>query len=114
MDSLWLLTRDFNSFLSPEHKSGLNPTTCSQYCDFLDCFDECNLLNLNHKGPLFTWKHELTQERLDWALGNNLWFSKFLKSFIDHLPRIHSDQHPTLVHLSLENDYPARTLLPRF
>lgn len=93
----WILTGDFNSFLSPSHKSRPVAATRTQYVDFSDCVADCGLLNLPHRGPAFTWHHGSTRECLDRALGNGDWFVAFLNCFIDHLPRMKSDHNSLLL-----------------
>lgn len=110
----WVLSADFNSFLSPDQKSRPVVASRSQFMDFSDCITKCGLLNLHHKRPIFTWQHGSTKERLDWVLGNVDWLMAFPDSFVDHLPRLKSNHNPILLCLGVPSNRSRPTIPSKF
>ncbi|MBA0603281.1 hypothetical protein Gorai_003432, partial [Gossypium raimondii] len=66
------------------------------FIDLNDCF----------RGPSFTWLRGGIHERLDRAIGNNVWLTAFPQSLVTYLPRIKSDHRPLLLILRLEANLP--------
>ena len=56
-----------------------------------------NLHDLGFKGPKFTWARGSVYERLDRAISNELWFQRYPKNSIVHLPKLNSIHRPILV-----------------
>ncbi|KAI9085918.1 hypothetical protein K1719_031995 [Acacia pycnantha] len=105
----WLLAGDFNEIKSPlEQKGGgrVNETRCRRFNGWVQ---NCNLLDLEAKGPFFTWKGpkweglERVYKRLDRCLCNVGWIEHFDNSEVRVIPRLGSDHHPILVNLNVEN-----------
>lgn len=67
---------------------------------FKQTIDNCNLLDLGHNGPKFTWtnkrKSNPVYEHLDRGFGNEEWVQSFPNPSIWHLPYISSDYTPIL------------------
>lgn len=70
---------------------------------FLSWINECNLIDLGFIGPRFTWRGPQWQgmdrvyKRLDRALCNISWRTRFDEAVVMVLPRTNSDHHPLLV-----------------
>ncbi|KAH9786561.1 putative ribonuclease H protein [Citrus sinensis] len=54
-------------------------------------FDEHKIFYLKFKGPRFTWARGLLFKRLDRALCNSDWLTKFADNSVLHLPKVASD-----------------------
>ncbi|MBA0632964.1 hypothetical protein Godav_001624 [Gossypium davidsonii] len=65
-----------------------------------------DLNDLGFCGPSFTSLRGGIHERLDRAIGNNVWLTAFPHSLVTHLPRIKSDHRPLLLILRLEANLP--------
>lgn len=72
---------------------------------FLSWINECNLIDLCFIGPRLTWRMTQWQgmyrvyKRLDRALCNASWRTRFDEAIVMVLPRTNSDHHPLLVRL---------------
>ena len=60
-------------------------------------FDEHKIFYLKFKGPRFTWARGLLFKRLDRALCNSDWLTKFADNSVLHLPKVASDHRSVLV-----------------
>ena len=63
---------------------------------------DCEVSNLGHQGPNFTWhKHihgvRYLAKRLDKALASSDWQTSFPKAYVETLCRIHSDHNPIVL-----------------
>lgn len=65
--------------------------------DFNNCCFNCNLMDLNFRGPRYTWKNGNVQERLNWALANFSWFTSFKDAYVHHLNWFKSDHRHLLL-----------------
>lgn len=77
-NSPWMCFGDFNEITCQEDKIGGLPWTPQQSEDFLNAIDACNLLDLGHSHPIYTWSNNRAapnhiEERLDRALANREW-----------------------------------------
>ena len=64
---------------------------------FRQWFDGHQIFDLKFKGPRFTWSRGFLLKRLDRAICNNAWLSKFSDNSVLHLPKVASDHRPVLV-----------------
>lgn len=110
MKTLWgqnnlllLCSGDFNEILfNCEKEGGLpRPEECKE--SSRKVLEECDLHDLGFTGDPFTWRnhHHLAasyvKERLDHAVANSMWRSKFpLVKVINGDPR-HSDHRPIII-----------------
>ncbi|KAA3479433.1 Retrovirus-related Pol polyprotein LINE-1 [Gossypium australe] len=103
---------DFNVILSSNEKIGglLAGKRCPHFGNFVDL---ANLHDLGFRGPPFTWHRGNLFERLDHALGNEVWVNYFPNSLTTHLPRIKSDHRPLLFSLNLSFALPRGRPLVR-
>ncbi|KAF6142722.1 hypothetical protein GIB67_018433 [Kingdonia uniflora] len=97
----WLAIGDFNCIRSWDERSGgTGPLPCS-ITDFNDCIDACSLTESFSSGLKYSWCNNQKGRarilrRLDGALYNNAWISKFDGWSCKYLPRDISD-HSALV-----------------
>ncbi|KAL7254135.1 hypothetical protein ACSBR1_008521 [Camellia fascicularis] len=104
----WLLAGDFNDHASPEEKRSYSTNqnlsqSLSRSRKFVNHINNCNLLDLGCTGPSLTWSNNRqgwakTLIRLDRALCNAEWRTRFPDGFVHTLPRTYSDYFPMLVH----------------
>ncbi|KAF6142501.1 hypothetical protein GIB67_039465 [Kingdonia uniflora] len=97
----WLAIRDFNCIRSWDERSGGTGTLPCSITDFNDCIDACSLTESFSSGPKYSWCNNQKGRarilrRLDRALYNNAWISKFDGWSSKNLPRDISD-HSALV-----------------
>ena len=64
---------------------------------FRQWFNGHQIFDLKFKGPRFTWSRGFLLKRLDRAICNNAWLSKFSDNSVLHLPKVASDHRPVLV-----------------
>ena len=98
MGDPWLIGGDFNAFIHASEKMGGSSRrqgTCSLFSEWIN---NNSLYDLGFKGTKFTWSRGSVAERLDRTISNGLWLNKFQEASTWHLPRIHSDHCPLLVH----------------
>jgi hypothetical protein len=104
MNESWILAGDFNDIMSLSEKKGGAPVSLRKCTKFKERVDACHLLDIGYVGPKFTWRGPIYHggqrifERLDRALGNELWRLEFPDGYVKVLPRLEfSDHHPLLV-----------------
>jgi hypothetical protein len=100
--SAWLCVGDFNEILDQEEKQGAASRRLSQINQFRRALEDCDLSDLGFCGPRFTWCNNrrdgnFTQERLDRAVANSEWCSRFNHVRVQVLEAIASDHNPILV-----------------
>ncbi|KAJ1377585.1 Endonuclease/exonuclease/phosphatase superfamily [Sesbania bispinosa] len=105
----WVLMGDFNSYLSPEEKSGGAPANVRSMSRFNSFINLCGLFDLGYCGPPFTWEWRGVKERLDRGVVNAAWQVQFPNSIVHHLPPLCSDHHALL----LDNTPSPLTLQPK-
>ncbi|KAG8488864.1 hypothetical protein CXB51_016750 [Gossypium anomalum] len=95
----WVAIGGFNAILLPSEKLGGMSTgrRCPLFGDFVD---KAELHDLGFRGPPFTWHRGLLFERLDRALGNEVWVQAFPNSLVTYLSKIKSDHRPLLLSLN--------------
>ncbi|KAF7129888.1 hypothetical protein RHSIM_Rhsim10G0112100 [Rhododendron simsii] len=74
----WLCMGDFNQVLRGEDKMGGVMPSQNQISSFHEMISECGLIDLEFKGPKFTWRNNrsadsLIMERIDMAFTNAQW-----------------------------------------
>lgn len=98
----WLCMGDFNEILDLSEKKGGRSRNLSQMDSFLSALVDCNLGDLGFKGSKYTWRNKresdsFIKERLDRALANPGWCSKFPEVEVHVLPVCTSDHNPLWV-----------------
>ncbi|KAK8497930.1 hypothetical protein V6N11_072884 [Hibiscus sabdariffa] len=90
-DEPWLTGGDFNALLEmTERVGGLVLHNGVSY-SFLDFVSITGLLDLEFRGPPFTWSRGNLHQRLNRCLANLKWTSSFSHGFIQHLDKIGYD-----------------------
>ncbi|KAK4559009.1 hypothetical protein RGQ29_008306 [Quercus rubra] len=105
----WALTGDFNEMLSSSEKLSCRPAPPRQLDAFRAALEHCNLVDLGFIGYPFTWNNRQlgtanTKERLDKAVANQMWRSKFPRTTVTHIVSHTSDHLP----LILQNHAPPK------
>lgn len=90
MDGAWMCIDDFNEVLSSTEKQSCRPTPQRQLDAFREALELCNLVDLGFIGYKFTWNNRRpgaanTKERLDRAVANEVWRSKFPGTIVTHI-----------------------------
>ncbi|XP_062152034.1 uncharacterized protein LOC133860439 [Alnus glutinosa] len=109
--SAWLCAEDFNEILDQSEKQGAALRRISQINQFRRALEDCDLSDLGFSGPRYTWCNNkrddnFPQERLDRAVANTEWCSRFNYVRVQVLEAICSDHNPILI---LFNDVPYET-----
>ncbi|XP_057760906.1 uncharacterized protein LOC130981327 [Arachis stenosperma] len=100
MISPWLLTGDFNKIKEDSEKKGGSPIDQRAYRSFNSWINRCGLIDLEFVGSRFTWRSPIWNgfdrvfKRLDRALSNSPWRTKFHEALVKILPRTNFDYHP--------------------
>lgn len=93
----WLVGGDFNSILYTSERRG-GSTYSTGVCSLFNNWLYSNrLYDLQYKGPHFTWSRGNLSKRLDRAVCNEDWLTKYADSSVLHLSKIGSDHRPILV-----------------
>ncbi|GKU97282.1 hypothetical protein SLEP1_g10449 [Rubroshorea leprosula] len=101
----WMIIGDFNDVVDQSEKFGGNDISQTRVRAYLDCMNNCNMVDLGLIGNRFTWvnmhfSNQLIKERLDRAWANLDWKLNFPEASLFHLPRTHSDHCPILLDLN--------------
>ncbi|GLU06570.1 hypothetical protein SLE2022_235940 [Rubroshorea leprosula] len=80
----WMIIGDFNDMVDQSEKFGGNEISQTRVRAYLDCMNNCNMVDLGFIGNRFTWvnmrfSNQLIRERLDRAWANPDWKLNFLK-----------------------------------
>lgn len=99
---LWLCIGDFNDVLSPLDKLGGNLVDFFHLQVALNAISGCGLRNVGYSGYRFTWSNKrktsnTIEERLDFALVNDIWLYLWHVFDVTCLPRYRSDHNPILL-----------------
>ena len=76
---------------------------------FKDNIEKCKLIDLGDEGPKYTWRGPIVKhasrlyKRLDRALCNGEWKTKFGDAKVKIRPRLQSDHHPVIAMLEKKN-----------
>ncbi|XP_031119046.1 uncharacterized protein LOC116022462 [Ipomoea triloba] len=98
----WLACGDFNSVISTEEVSNTSCFNSSRCFDFRNWIFREGLIDMGFVGTKFTWMRGIDSStfkgaRLDRALSNANWKTRFPQAIVEHLPMINSDHSPLLV-----------------
>ncbi|XP_061354076.1 uncharacterized protein LOC133298753 [Gastrolobium bilobum] len=105
MNEPWMLTGDFNEIVSGAEKKRGCPVDTNRCKLFSEVLDACGVMDLGGGGYRFTWKGpkfpylDRVYKRLDRAVSNELWRTRFEDADALNLPRIFSDHCPVLVRM---------------
>lgn len=95
----WCVTGDFNCITEAQEKEGGLPHNHQKALPFINCILQCDLVDLQFSGPKYTRCNDWAPDRriwkrLDRALVNHLWATKYSNSSVMHLHRVNSDHAP--------------------
>ncbi|XLR08090.1 hypothetical protein S83_036028 [Arachis hypogaea] len=99
----WLVIGDFNDIADPSEKKGGGRVDIGACRRFRKWIDDCSLLDLGAVGNRFTWRGPKWEnldrifKRLDRAMPNVTWRTRFPETRVEVLARINSDHHPLYV-----------------
>lgn len=100
-DVAWLCFGDFNYILRPEDKIGGDNPNHAEMLAFHEVMSEFSLHDLGFEGYQFTWSNKRPipnsiEERLDFFLANDKWFSLWQSTWVTHLMPHASDHSPII------------------
>lgn len=55
IDGPWIIGGDFNSIMDAHEKSGGVPVSLSKGIDFINCMDDCGMIDSGFIGKIHTW-----------------------------------------------------------
>ncbi|XP_074265135.1 uncharacterized protein LOC141587559 [Silene latifolia] len=98
----WMLAGDFNESRSLTERHGRDHNMARRCALFNDWIEDCELIELEISGPSHTWARGNSCEtrqsaRLDRALCNSVWGTRFENASVKHLPAYQSDHSPLLI-----------------
>ncbi|XLR37822.1 hypothetical protein S83_022482 [Arachis hypogaea] len=99
---------DFNEIADPMEKKGGTKVNVNACRKFVDWIQRCNLIDLGYIGTKFTWKGPQWEKldrvfkRLDRALSNVEWRTRYLNAKVEVLVRSNSNHHSLLINLEPE------------
>ncbi|VFQ97942.1 unnamed protein product [Cuscuta campestris] len=103
---------DFNCLLDPSEKKGGRPYARVKYRPFVECVEDCGLVDSPFIGEDYTWFNNRVggveiRSRIDRLLFNQPWTDMF-SCLVHHLDRVGSDHAPLLVECKSHGRPPAR------
>ncbi|VFQ84578.1 unnamed protein product [Cuscuta campestris] len=97
----WLIGGDFNAILDILHHHGKKLPDLESVEDFNSCIKDCNLLESNFTGPVYTWHGTRSNgnvwRRLDRIFFNDRWNNLWTDISMKHLSKQGSDHSPILI-----------------
>ena len=98
----WLLAGDFNETRSLTERDHGSDDMARRCAKFNNVIENNGLIDLGFSGPIYTWARGTTwstrkSSRLDRALCNSAWRTRFKEGVVRHLPHSHSDHCPLLI-----------------
>ena len=104
----WLCIGDFNEITSGIEKTGGNPRLARQMDWFRRVINLCAFHDWGFMGSPFTWSKNNGVEgkihvRLDRAIANNDWLTKFLRTKLHHIAMSTSDHHLLVLRFMIAN-----------
>ncbi|XP_074277180.1 uncharacterized protein LOC141600825 [Silene latifolia] len=98
----WMLARDFNETRTMEERHGGDQNMARRCDKFNNWIENCELIKLAFTGSSYTWARGNSIEtrqsaRLDRALCNSNWSTKFEDAIVRHLPAFQSNHCPLLI-----------------
>ncbi|XP_075649791.1 uncharacterized protein LOC142620277 [Castanea sativa] len=111
MDGAWMCIGDFNGMLSSSEKLSRRLIPPRQMDAFREVLETCKLTNLGFISYPYTWNNRRlgdanTKERLDRAVANEAWRTKFPKTMVTHIISHSSDHLPLILQ---NHESPKRT-----
>ncbi|VFQ80908.1 unnamed protein product [Cuscuta campestris] len=108
----WGVVGDFNCLLDPSEKKGGRPYAPVKYRPFVECVEDCELVDSPFTGEDYTWFNNRVggveiRSRIDRLLFNQPWMDMF-SCLVHHLDRVGSDHAPLLVECKSHERPPAR------
>ncbi|KAH7842957.1 hypothetical protein Vadar_011057 [Vaccinium darrowii] len=99
----WLCIGDFNEVMSLEDKIGGNKPSQGRLSSFHDMLSTCGLVDLEFKGPKFTWRNnradtDFIRERIDMAFANAKWRELYDQALVFGEAAIGSNHNPLILH----------------
>lgn len=110
----------FNEILMGHEKEGGLPRPQSCMDKFREALVDCELFDLGFSGDMFTWRNNSHTsdhyicERLDRAVADVAWRSRFLYAQVQNGERQHSDHRPVIVTMKDGNASPQTGGRPTF
>ena len=97
-----MIAGDFNDITSNEEKWGGRKRKEGTFHDFRNFIEQNGLIDLGFEGNPWTWSNHWTQEgeikqRLDRALGSNVWSQVFDRTLVRHIDNVGSDHSMMLI-----------------
>lgn len=88
----WMVMGDFNCIIEPSERIGGNSHIMEKSLPLIECMTNCELNDLGYIGSTYTWCNLRTPsericQRLDRALANQEWLSKFPNTTVTLLVR---------------------------
>lgn len=102
-DVPWLCAGDFNEILYQHEKEGGVLRPQAQMDRFREAIANCELQDLGFEGDVYTWRNNnrtalvYVRERLDRALANMDWRTKFVTAHVLNGDPRHSDHRPIII-----------------
>ncbi|XP_021861226.2 uncharacterized protein [Spinacia oleracea] len=98
----WVIMGDFNSTLLSGDRHNGSHVTQAETKDFEDCLDHTGLTELKSCGHYFAWSNKgkgdrRISSRIDRALGNVEWHTKFTDAVVDYVNPGLSDHSPLVM-----------------
>ncbi|KAH7864841.1 hypothetical protein Vadar_034499 [Vaccinium darrowii] len=98
----WVCMGDFNQVLSVGDKLGGHIPSQRLISSFHDLISDCGLVDLEFKGPRFTWRNNRSgenfiMERIDMVFANSKWRELYDKAMVFVEPAIGSDHNPLIL-----------------
>ncbi|KAG5548219.1 hypothetical protein RHGRI_013800 [Rhododendron griersonianum] len=98
----WLCMGDFNQVLRAEDKLGGIMPSQNQLTAFHEMISECGLVDLEFKGPKFTWRNNRSEEnfimeRIDMAFANDKWRELNDQAMVFVEAAVGSDHNPLIL-----------------
>ena len=97
-----MIIGDLNEIVGPSKRRGGAGHWDQSNFPLQDRLHDCELIDLEFKGPRFTWfrrdsRFGILQQRLNRSVANDRWRCAFPEAYVIHLPRTHSDHCPLVM-----------------
>ncbi|XLR56294.1 hypothetical protein S83_006966 [Arachis hypogaea] len=106
MEGDWLIAGDFNEIKVTTEKKGGVATDRSACNLFANWINSCGLIDLGFVGSRYTWRGPKWEgldrvfKKLDRALSNSFWRTRFDEAKVEILARTNLDHHPLLIKMA--------------
>ncbi|KAF7149419.1 hypothetical protein RHSIM_Rhsim03G0083500 [Rhododendron simsii] len=103
---LWLCMGDFNQVLAVEDKLGGHLPSQNALAAFHDMISACGLVDLEFKGPKFTWRNNRSEEsfimeRIDMGFANSKWRELYEHAMVFVEVAVGSDHNPLILNTEI-------------